>query len=253
MKRQKLLWSAAAALAVLGTILLNVRGVRFSGALSWSVALLVILFAVLDRLSKERRWARACLRGLAGLLIAGFGFFLAMEAIVLRDAHTDAEGRDLSCVIILGAGVDGTVPSLSLKSRLDAALAFISDKPDLPVIVSGGRGPGEEITEAECMARYLTAHGVSAERIFLEERAVNTRENFAYSMHLMAENGIDPAESFAFVTSDYHIARGKRFAGVPWAYGVAAHLPRGAYYDALEANYYVREAFALAYVLIFGA
>lgn len=251
--RQKLLWYAAAVFAVLGTILTNVRGMRFSCALCWAITVFLIVFAVLDRLAAEKRWARRCERALLALFCLGFAFFLIMEARVIAGARTDAAEHDVSCVIILGAGVDGTVPSLSLKTRLDAALDFLAEYPAIPVICSGGQGAGEEITEAECMARYLISHGVDGSRIWKEERSTTTRENLDFSLALMAQNGVDTTADFAVVSSDYHLARAKRMAGVPWAYGVAARMPRSAYYDALEVNYYIREAFGLAYELVFGA
>ena len=68
-------------------------------------------------------------------------------------------------VIVLGAGVNGTEPSLSLRTRLDAPLDYLEAHPDIPVVLTGGTGYGEEeISEAACMYDYLTAHGVGAGR-----------------------------------------------------------------------------------------
>ena len=60
------------------------------------------------------------------------------------------------------------------------------------------------------------------------------------------------AVAFAYVTNDYHIYRAGRIAGTDHACGVAATLPRSAYYDALQLNYYVREAFATGWLLLRG-
>lgn len=242
----------AALCGALGLLCRAVTGMRFSAALLLSLAAFFTLLALLRHLGESRRWAKRWERVLEGVFCLGAAFFLVLEAVVIAGAHTDAEGHDVSCVIILGAGVNGTVPSLSLKTRLDAALDFLADKPDVPVICSGGQGGGEEISEAECMARYLISHGVAAERILREERSASTRENFDFSLALMAEEGIDTTADFAFVSSDYHLARARRMAGVPWVYGVAAKMPRGVYFDALEVNYFVREAFGLAHELVFG-
>ena len=67
-----------------------------------------------------------------------------------------------------------------------------------------------------------------------------------------AELGLDAGDTFAFVTNDYHIFRAGRIAGTDAACGVAATLPRSAYYDALQLNYYVREAFATGWLLLRG-
>ena len=127
----------------------------------------------------------------------------------------------------------------------------------MPVVVSGCQGQGEDITEAECMARYLIAHGVDASRICREELATSTRTNFTRTLALLPELGIDPAQPFAFVTSDYHVARANYITkdlGMTEenARAVAAKMPHGAYYALLNANFSVREAFALANEMLLG-
>jgi len=251
MKKQKRLWTAAAVCAVLGAMCRAVPGVRFAGLLFWCLTALLIVFALFAKYS-ERAWAKWGQRVLLVLVCCGFAAFVYLESLVIRDAHTDARAEDAQCVIILGAGVNGTTPSLMLSSRLRAALDFIADKPDIPIICSGGQGPGEDISEADCMADWLIAHGVDESRIYREDKSTSTQENFDFSYAIMAENGLDTAGTFAYVTNDYHIYRAGRIAGVPWACGVAATLPRSAYYDALQLNYYVREAFATGWLLLRG-
>ena len=274
MKRQKRLWTAAAACAVLGAACRAVPGVRFAGLLFWCLTALLIVFAMLEQY-KEHAWAKWGKRVLLALVCLGLVAFGYLESLVIRGAHTDGRAEDAQCVVILGAGVNGTTPSLMLSSRLQAALDFIADKPDIPIICSGGQGPGEDISEADCMADWLIAHGVDESRIYREDRSTSTQENFAYSeeimadaplrtmladessraaavTEIMAELGLDAGDMFAFVTNDYHIFRAGRIAGTDAACGVAATLPRSAYYDALQLNYYVREAFATGWLLLRG-
>ena len=100
------------------------------------------------------------------------------------------------------------------------------------------------------MARWLIDRGVAEDRVWKEEQASSTRTNFEYSLAMMRERGIDPSGDYAFVTSDFHIYRAQLLADSPRAHGVPARLPGGLYYTALEVNYYVREAFALANELL---
>lgn len=251
MKKQKVLWTAAAVCAVLGAACRAVPGVRFAGLLFWCLTALLIVFAALEQM-RDRAWARWAKRVLLALVCVGLIAFGYLEALVIRGAHTDAGAQDAQCVIILGAGVNGTEPSLMLSSRLQAALDFVADKPDIPIICSGGQGAGEDISEADCMAQWLIAHGVDETRIYREDRSTSTQENFAYSEGIMAELGLDEDAAFAYVTNDYHIYRAGRIAGTDHACGVAATLPRSAYYDALQLNYYVREAFATGWLLLRG-
>ena len=237
--------------AVLGVVALAVPGLRFGALLLFCAAVFCGVMALLCRFAETRRWAKVCRNVLLALFCAGFAFFLVLEGFVLSGAKGDADDTPVDCVIVLGAGVNGTQPSLILWSRLNAALGYIADKPDVPIIVSGCQGAGEEISEAECMYRWLTAHGVEESRVWKEERASSTRTNFAYSCAMMAERGIDPSADFVFVTSDFHVYRSRMLSGTPAAHGVAASLPRSLYYDVLTVNYYVREAFALANELLF--
>lgn len=229
----------AALFAAGGFAVLGVPGMRFGALLLLCLAVFCAALALLWSFSRARRV-------LLILFCAGLLGFAVLEALVVSGADGSAEGKDVSCVVILGAGVNGTQPSLMLRARLDAALDYLADKPDIPVIVSGCQGSGEDITEAECMYRYLVARGIPAERVWKEELATSTRTNFACSMALAAARGLDPNAPFAYVTNDFHVYRALVASGAPRSYGVAAHLPRNPYYDALEVNYFIREAFALA-------
>lgn len=110
-------------------------------------------------------------------------------------------------IIVLGARVKGTVPSLSLKYRIEAASSYLEENSGTAVIVSGGKGPGEDISEAEAMKRELLKIGISGERILLEDRSTSTKENIRYSKALL------PAEaSVHVVTNDYHLYRAVQIA-----------------------------------------
>lgn len=249
MKRQKILWTAAAVCAVLGTLCRGIPGVKFAGLLFWCVTLALVAFALLGCI--EKAWAKWARRVLLALLALGLAAFCVLEGLVISGAHTGEKAEEAQCVIILGAGVNGTEPSLMLSSRLNAALSFLEDKPDIPVICSGGQGPGEDISEADCMADWLIAHGVDESRVYREDKSTSTRENFAFSFAIMDDLGLSGAP-FAYVTNDYHVYRAGRIAGTDAGCGVAAVLPRSAYYDGLQLNYYVREAFAVGYLLLTG-
>ena len=176
------------------------------------------------------------------LLIGGLAVFTVLEAQIIGYGRTDRESP-VSAVVVLGAGVNGTKPSLALQSRLEAALDYVSDRPEVPIVVTGSQGPGEDISEGRCMADWLIARGVDEGRILVEEQADNTEENVAYAKALLARHGVDAGDAVAVVSADYHLYRAHRYWGedmVP----VAAHMP--AAYWPLTANYYIREAFAVA-------
>lgn len=182
------------------------------------------------------------------ILSVGVLYFIIVEIPIVSAARTDPDPQ-AKYVIVLGAGVNGTQPSLSLLNRLNAALDYLSEYPQSKAIVSGGQGTGESVTEADCMYDWLTAKGVAPERIIKEERASSTQENFAYSFEIIRALGDDPNGS-AFVSSEYHLYRAKMLAarqGVT-VKSVAARTS----YPLLMTNYFIREAFAVTYLRAFG-
>ena len=181
------------------------------------------------------------------LLCAGTTLFIAAEVPVVLAARGDAD-VDADYLIVLGAGVNGTVPSLSLRDRLDAAAAYLQEHPDCVAIVSGGQGPGEDITEAEAMAGALLAAGISADRIWLEDQATSTEENLRFSFALIGDT---TGQTVAVLSSEYHLCRAKLLAqrqGLPTVYGVPARTTK----PIMRLGYFIREAFGMAYIWVFG-
>ncbi|MGN0148695.1 MAG: YdcF family protein [Clostridia bacterium] len=113
-------------------------------------------------------------------------------------------------LIVLGAGVRGKTPTAPLVKRLDTAAEYLEKNKEAYVIVSGGRGPQEDITEAEAMSDYLLSKGIAEERIIKEDKAASTYENFLYSKKIIEERFKDV--SVASITNDFHIYRSKIIA-----------------------------------------
>ena len=111
MKRQKRLWTAAAACAVLGATCRAVPGVRFAGLLFWCLTALLIVFAMLEQY-KEHAWAKWGKRVLLALVCLGLVAFGYLESLVIRGAHTDGRAEDAQCVVILGERHDAVADAL---------------------------------------------------------------------------------------------------------------------------------------------
>ena len=246
--KEKVCFILAVLFFLLGAVMRFVfTAVRFTGFLFWCAAAGLVLYALLDRWGQRQAWARWGKRLLLLLLVLGTLLFTVLEALVVTNARTVWPDKP-EAVVILGAGVNGTEPSLSLLSRLEAALYYIGQDPGtFPIVVTGAQGPGEEISEAECMAQWLIEYGVDPGRILLEDQARTTEENVRYSKALLAEYGVDEGAAVAVVSSDYHLCRTKwLWGGGMWP--VAAYMPER--FWPLQLNYYVREAFGLAAAIV---
>jgi uncharacterized SAM-binding protein YcdF (DUF218 family) len=108
-------------------------------------------------------------------------------------------------VIVLGCRVNGDTPSLALMRRIETAADYLLANPSVQVIVAGGQGSNEWITEAEAMKRVLIQRGVSEDRIILEDRSTSTLENLEFSKALLTENGL--GNSVIIISEGYHMYR----------------------------------------------
>lgn len=189
------------------------------------------------------------LRRLVTLVLAVcLGYFCVVESFIIRDARTETH-KTADVLIVLGAGVNGTRPSLSLRDRLVGAYDYLTAHPDCIAVLSGGQGSGEDITEARCMYDWLVEAGISPDRLIMEDKATSTLENLRYSMDIIEELPIsDPV--IGLVSSEYHLHRAKRLAayvGID-VIGVAAETS----FPTVAVNYFIREAFAMTEQYIFG-
>ena len=238
----KKLWAAVGALCGAALILrFALRGYAWWGYACLFAAALLLL----------HRFLPASLWKLVVVLVCiGLAYFCFVEYFIIKNARTDKDpGRDY--LIVLGAAVYGDQPSLTLIRRLEGALDYLETYPDAVAIVSGGQGPGETITEARAMYDWLTAAGVEPARVLMEPKATTTEENLKFSFDIIRSRGDEPAGKVAIVSSAYHLYRAKCLAaklGVPDAAGVAA--PWGYFFVML--NYFIREAFGVTHLWVFG-
>ena len=148
-------------------------------------------------------------------------------------------------MIVLGAQVRGKTPSYNLARRLDAAYEYLKKNPETIVILSGGQGEGEEISEAEAMAIYLEEKGISRQQMILEDQSRNTHENIMFSREKM-EN--EQAEVIV-VTNNFHVFRGVKIAkkqGLTNVQGLGSPVM----WFTIP-NMYVREVFAVLKYALF--
>ena len=146
-----------ALLALLGAVLLRVPGVRFSAYLSFCAAAGCLLWLLLCLFARKSRIGKVCKVIFLVILSAGLFLFGALEVLILR-GQEDRSALPADAVIVLGAGVNGETPSLALWTRIRVAAAYLEAHPDIPAVLSGGQGPGEDISEA--VMASLTAAAV---------------------------------------------------------------------------------------------
>lgn len=143
-----------------------------------------------------------------------------INGLLISKFSADGE-KNLDYIIVLGAQVKTTGPSVVLKHRLNRACEYLNDNPSTICIVSGGQGKNEPATEASVMKSYLVEQGISPERIIEEDKSTTTDENIKFSKTLMKPNSTG-----GIVTNNFHVYRALLIAkrnGLDNPSGIAAY------------------------------
>lgn len=179
-----------------------VTGMGIGEAIIVAMGIMFILWATFCDAFCEKGF----LRFLKGLFsVAMIVFVVYSVAVCVMGRMDNATGRE-DYIIVLGAGLNGSEPSTVLTNRLDRAIEYMNKNSDATAIVSGGQGRGETVSEAQAMSNYMILHGISDDRILLEDSSTSTYENFLNSK-AAADSG-----STVFVTNDFHVLRASQMA-----------------------------------------
>lgn len=219
----------------------NATGMVVAVVLFFYTLFMPKIHSIVRQWKQEKKWLYFSLFGILFFITA----LVVLESICMIWAATKTP-EPKGTVVVLGCRVYGERASLSLQERLEAAYEYLIEQEDAVCILSGGQGEGENISEAECMYRYLIAKGIVPERLYKEEKSTNTRENLLYAKQLIEEQGL--CDKIAIATSEYHQYRAGQIAkSLDLEYGaVSGHTVFW-----LFPTYYVRELYAILYEWIF--
>lgn len=227
-----------------------VHGHDFLGIVSCGIAGVILCYYLIALVRKKRIFAAKILNTvLTALLCLGLSAFAITEAIIIHASHGDSD-TDFQYLIVLGAKVNGSSPSLSLNDRLQSAYDYMIAHPDVIAVLSGGQGADEGISEAQCMFNELTKRGILPNRLWLEDQATSTWENLQYSLRIIEEKTGTRPTSIGLLSSEYHLYRAGLFAN---ACGIdAALIPANTSWPTIRLNYFMREVVAVWKFIIFG-
>lgn len=147
------------------------------------------------------------------LFATGMMLYFVAECFIFSGVHPPETGAH-EYAVVLGCGLFGEAPSWLLAERLKTAEQYARQYPDCKLILSGGQGCGELITEAEAMRRYLVSAGISQERLILEEHSHNTFENLRNSNRILDENDGEKVHDCIIISNNFHLYRAKRLAKI---------------------------------------
>lgn len=192
----------------------------------------------------QKRIGKWVLRFIGACAAAGCAVTLCISIDMIRFACQDTPSN--ATVIVLGCKVNGEHPSLILKTRLDTAYTYLSENEASSCVVSGGQGNDEDISEAECMYRYLVDRGIDPSRIYREDKSTTTKENLTFSKEIIDENKLN--QKIVIVTNDFHEYRANKLAH-SLELDTSAVPAKSAWY--FLPTYYIREIFCIVYEWVF--
>ncbi len=176
--------------------------------------LLVMLAAVGAALlyTRWKRVGRALAAGAAvGLLLIGFSPLGRFVVRTLEDRFPQQtlEDRRVDGIIVLGGAIGfarGQVTFNEAGARMTTAMALAKEHPHARLVVTGGDGRlvGTGPSEAEGAQELFRLAGIEGERLTLEARSRNTRENALFTRELVQPK---PGERWLLVTSAMHMPR----------------------------------------------
>ena len=179
------------------------------------------------------------------VLLCGYIFSQESNALPISELPEN------TVVLTLGAKVEATgTPGKVLRRRLETTYKMMTEREDLVVIVSGGQGNDEPISEALGMKNYLTERGISPDRIILEDKATSTIENIKNTMEIL--DAFDYS-AIAVVTTNFHLPRAEYLCS-----RLGVDMQKAYFYPAPDTGLYtlytilVREYMSYCKLFVFG-
>jgi len=158
---------------------------------------------------------------------------------MVQAAYFKKPEKDAKIAILLGSKVIGSKPSIMLTERINTAYKLLKENKDLKIIVSGGQGEYEDISEAQCMKETLVKKGIDSNRIIMEDKSTNTEENIKFSKEYVLKFNTN---DIVIISDAFHQLRAHKIAEKenlnPYSYSANTQFW-------LLPTYWVREWFGL--------
>ncbi len=218
-------------LVVLALVLTISNGFSSSNTLTFIGGLgLLLLGLYYDKLSRSVR------RLVLAAIVVGACYSVVVLTIVISQGSRNTTTFTEDAVVVLGAGIRGERPTRMLIGRLDRCVEYMQKNPNAVVVLSGGQGRGEDIPEAEAMARYLISKGVNPAKLIQDDKSKDTYENLVNTRAILDSCFNGKSYTLACITNDFHLYRSLRIgrlqgvdmtcygAPVPWYLRPGAYL-----------------------------
>lgn len=202
-------------LIVNGLEMMKKEGRRFQNILSLLTGIAMIVGSILTIAGIYFLQDDSVMRTIFSLvLILEFYIAFTFASLLIYSLIYTCLPKRLNCdyIIVHGCGlIGGERVSPLLKGRVDKAVRIYHKcRQHTKIVVSGGKGDDEKISEAAAMKNYLVETEFSEEDIILEEQSKTTFENLKNVRDMLDVNGVK--HRYIFVTNNYHVFRTSLYA-----------------------------------------
>lgn len=196
-------------------VLVTREGNRFANKLSllFGIYIFLLLSLIITYLLYETELNTMVLILLSEAILHGiyFGTLFFIYLIYSYIYQKLPIKTSVNYIIVLGCGLNGEKITPLLKSRLDKAIEIYNNKiienNDIKIIVSGGKGSDELVSEASAMGNYLLSQNIKNDAIILEDKSTNTYENILFSKNIIEMTNKSSNVNTIVVTNNFHVFR----------------------------------------------
>ncbi|NLZ33714.1 MAG: YdcF family protein [Clostridiales bacterium] len=201
-------------LILIYTIIINIIYGKISfSEIFYCIGILLIIFHFIKIILYKNKILKKLYNIIKCIIVLVLTAFIIIASIIIIFPKKDTSYSDY--VIVLGAGLKGEWITLTLRNRLDKTVEYVKkQEKECKIIVSGGQGKGEDISEAEAMKKYLIEKGVDKDLIIMEDKSTNTKENLTFSKDIIEkiEGKYIKNNKVTVITTDFHAFRSNMLA-----------------------------------------
>jgi uncharacterized SAM-binding protein YcdF (DUF218 family) len=139
---------------------------------------------------------------LAVVILPLLVYCLAFLAVVR--ASSQDQRRPADAIVVLGAAQYNGKPSPVLRARLDHALSLYREGLAATMVVTGGIGEGDRVSEATVGRQYLVGHGIPDSAVVVRPQGRSTQASIRSVAQWAAEHGV---RRVLLVSDPFHMLR----------------------------------------------
>lgn len=227
------------------------EGCRFLGFVNLCITGVLSYYCILHLFSKRYHSFVNAITLISNIILTIAVIIASItEFYIIYAGFGVGQSENADYLIILGAEVLPDGISEQLRERIDRAYQYMAENPGTIGIASGGKETDKIPSEAKIIVHELVSRGISADRLWVEDRAASTRENLLFSLELIHKNGNSGESKITVLSSEFHLLRAQIIANKLQI--KCSTVPAKTADFSLRCNHFLREIVNIWRFILFG-